>query len=420
VKIAILNGNPSTSNFDAYLAQLSGALESQGHLVKRLDLRNLDLHYCIGCWGCWVKTPGECGSQDASIEIDQAVIQSDFTLWAAPLKMGFPSALLKMACDKHIPLIHPYMVVDHGEAHHLKRYSKYPRLGLLVEKETDGDERDLQIVSDIFSRTALNLKSRLEFSLTTEISPVDLAQLIARSPARHLPLPKRRAATTGVTIQPPSSLTLFNGSPRGRKGNTPIFLAEIAKGFGKPSETCHLIRVKETDQMARAFAEAECAILGFPLYTDSMPGVVKNFIEALRPLVGREYNPPIGFVVQSGFPEGLHSRFVERYLEKLADRLGSPYLGTIVKGNGEATRVMPPNMTQGLFTQLQAQGASLAANGCFDPVILKKIAYPERFPAILGPFFQVFLRLPIAHFYFDNMRKENHAYERRFARPFTD
>ena len=78
------------------------------------------------------------------------MINADFILWAAPLKMGFPAALLKMANDKHLPLIHPYMVVDQGEAHHLKRYARYPRLGLLVEKEADTDERDLQIVSDIY------------------------------------------------------------------------------------------------------------------------------------------------------------------------------------------------------------------------------------------------------------------------------
>jgi hypothetical protein len=58
-----------------------------------------------------------------------------FVLWAAPLKMGFPSSLLKMALDKHLPLIHPYMLVDHGEAHHRKRYAHYPRIGLLLEKE---------------------------------------------------------------------------------------------------------------------------------------------------------------------------------------------------------------------------------------------------------------------------------------------
>jgi NAD(P)H-dependent FMN reductase len=101
-------------------------------------------------------------------------------------------------------------------------------------------------------------------------------------------------------------------------------LEQIAKGFGGPVETYHLVRMKETDPMGSVFAQAECALLGFPLYTDAMPGVVKHFLEALEPLVGRPGNPPVGFLVQSGFPEGLHSRFVERYLEKLAARLGSP------------------------------------------------------------------------------------------------
>jgi len=93
----------------------------------------------------------------------------------------------------------------------------------------------------------------------------------------------------------------------------------------------HLIRVKSTDEFVQAFAEAECAWLGFPLYTDAMPGIVKHFIDALEPLAGRKNNPPLGFLVQSGFPEGLHSRYVERYLEKLAARLGSPTWGRLSK-----------------------------------------------------------------------------------------
>jgi len=147
--------------------------------------------------------------------------------------------------------------------------------------------------------------------------------------------------------------------------------------------------------------------------------MVKHFIEALEPLVGRKDNPPLGFVVQSGFPEGLHSRYVECYLEKLAARLGSPYLGTVVKGNGEGVRIMPPETTQGLFSNLQAVGASLAKSGRFDPVALKAIAHPEKFPTILGPIFRIFVRLPVAHSYFDDMLKKNGAYEQRFARPFA-
>jgi hypothetical protein len=150
-----------------------------------------------------------------------------------------------------------------------------------------------------------------------------------------------------------------------------------------------------------------------------MPGVVKHFIEALEPLTRRETNPPIGFVVQSGFPEGLHSRYIEQYLEKLAARLNSPYLGTVVKGNGEGVRIMPAESNQRLFTNLQAVGASLAKNGSFDAEALKAISHPERFPLILGPVFQLFVRLPIAHSYFDEMLKQNGVFEKRFDRPFA-
>jgi hypothetical protein len=420
MKITILNGNPAPSPFDAYLSQIQSVLDAEGHTLTRLDLRNMPLRYCVGCWGCWVKTPGECVSRDASLEMDRAVIRSDFTLWAAPLKMGYPSALLKMAMDKHIPLIHPYMVVDQNESHHLKRYARYPRLGLLMEKEATTDERDLQIVTDVYCRTALNLKTRLEFAETTDMPPSKLAARITAPKAQPLPLPGRLAPTSGVTIRPPTRLTLFNGSPRGRRGNTPIFLRELAGGFGKDNEMHHLIQVKQTERFVQAFAEAECAWIGFPLYTDAMPGSVKNFFEALEPLTGRRDNPPVGFVVQSGFPEGLHSRYIERYLEKLAARLGSPYLGTIVKGNGEGVRIMPPEATRSLFEELKALGTGLARDGRLDPEILARIAAPESFPAYLSPVFRIFLRLPVAHSYFDNMLKQNGAFERRFAQPFLE
>jgi hypothetical protein len=199
-------------------------------------------------------------------------------------------------------------------------------------------------------------------------------------------------------------------------------LGQFARGFAaagaeRTFETYHLVRMTETGQMVQAFAGAECVLLGMLLYTDAMPGVVKHFIEALEPLAGRENNPPLAFLVQSGFPEGLHSRYLERYLEKLAARLGSPYLGTIVKGGGEGTRVMPPQMTNALFTHLQALGAGLATSGRLDPALLQAVAKPERYPAYLGLFFRISLRLPFAHAYFDRMLKQNGVYEQRFARP---
>ena len=137
-------------------------------------------------------------------------------------------------------------------------------------------------------------------------------------------------------------LTVFNGSPRGKTGNTKLYLAEFLEGFaeteGNSHEVAYLNRVKDQDALVEMFTEAEAVLLGFPLYTDAMPGLVKTFIESLAPLVGRQGNPPIGFVIQCGFPGAAHLRPLERYLEKLASRLGCRYLGTIVKGGGEGAR----------------------------------------------------------------------------------
>ena len=420
MKITVLNGNPNPSDFDRYLKALGSSLEDKGHTVTHLNLRELGLKYCIGCFDCWTKTPGICDSDEASREMGKAVINSDFTLWAAPLKMGFPSATMKMGFDKHLPLIHPYMVVDQGEAHHLKRYENYPRVGLLVEKESDTTQDDLDITRDIFSRTALNFKSKLEFMETTDL---DLAEVALRiqNPRRgpHF-YQKNPFPIKGEMISPPERITVFNGSPRGKKGNTLIMLEELMKGFGGEYETFHLIRVSDLEQQTQAFSEAKCVWLGFPLYTDGMPAVVKTFIEALEPFKGRENNPPLGFLVQSGFPEGLHSRYVERYLAGLAARLEAPYLGTIVKGNGEGTRIKTTEMNQKLFDSLQTLGRGLTENGELDPEILRSIAKPERYPLILGPLFRTFLKTKISHSYFDRMLVENDAFDRRNDKPLLD
>ncbi len=419
MKIAILNGNPQESKFDAYLNETQTQLEEKGCQVDHIMLRELPLKYCTGCWGCWVKTPGVCQSDSASQEMDEKVINADFVLWAAPMKMGYPSELLKMAMDKHLPLIHPYMEVAQFEAHHQKRYASYPRLGLLVEKEPSTDALDLKLTTELFQRTALNFKSKLYFSLTSETSVSNLVERILNQSAKPLVMPKTPKPTRGIAVESIKSITLFNGSPRGSHGNSPIFLKQLADGFGGESRMINLVNTSSTSDYVQAFREANAVWLAFPLYTDSMPGIVKHFIEALEPVTGLSNNPPIGFIVQSGFPEGLHSRFIEQYLEKLAARLGSPYLGTIVKGNGEGVRMMPDEMNRNLFEGLQSLGRNLANCEQLNSAALASIAKPESFPKILLLVFQLFVRLPMAHSYFDEMLKKNNAYDRRFERPFV-
>ena len=182
MKITILNGNPNADNvkFDNYLKNLSDLLESSQHTVTILQLREIDIRYCIGCWGCWVKTPGECIVKDGSRDICRECINSDFMLFASPVIMGFTSALLKKAQDKLIPLIHPYFEIVQNEVHHLSRYDKYPVMGLLLENGKDADKEDIKIISDIYRRDAISFKTSFCFTRLTDDAVEEVANEINR------------------------------------------------------------------------------------------------------------------------------------------------------------------------------------------------------------------------------------------------
>jgi multimeric flavodoxin WrbA len=427
MKITILNGNPSgqaNPSFDNYLGRVSADLTDGGLGVQTVTLRDLNLAHCSGCFGCWVKTPGECVTRDDGPVVRQAVIGADFVLYASPLSMGYPSSLLKKAMDKSVPLIMPYFKMVEGEVHHQARYERYPKLGLLIEREATTDEADMQIVTDLFSRTALNMKSGLAFAVDTALDPAEVARKIAGGVHGPLRPVNRSEPRPGVRIAPPRKLTVFNGSPRGPKGNTLIMERKFMEGFnsigGNESEVYNLFHLKEQADFARAYGEAECVLLGFPLYTDSMPGLVKEFIEKLEPFAGRPNNPPMGFLVQCGFPESLHCRYVDRYLEKLAARLGAPYLGTMVKGGGEAVGAMPENMNRGLFENLRGLGRGLAERGELDAALLKKMAGPERFSGLMAPVMGLLAQMPFVNGYWDWQLKTNGVFEDRFATPYKN
>ncbi|MGE5415733.1 MAG: flavodoxin family protein [Acidobacteriota bacterium] len=168
MKITLLNGNPNPGPFDEYLDRLTQTLLADKHHVDRFNLRELDIKYCTGCFGCWVKSPGECEIKDDTWDVLRRVINSDLLLMASPVIMGFPSALAKNMIERLIPLIHPYFEIVQGEVHHIKRYEKYPVMGALLEKSGDTDDEDIRIIHNIFLRNAINFKSRLGlFELTT-------------------------------------------------------------------------------------------------------------------------------------------------------------------------------------------------------------------------------------------------------------
>ncbi|MDO9546918.1 MAG: NAD(P)H-dependent oxidoreductase [Pelolinea sp.] len=426
MKITILDGalNSTLKSWKTYLHGLTAALEHKGHEVNHFNLKDNDLHYCTGCFKCWVQTPGICTILDDNQKINRVIINSDLVLFASPLVMGFATSLLKKKMDRMIPLVHPYLTVEHGEVHHLPRYEKYPLFGLLVQPEKADGEDTLTIVTQIFSRTTRNIKSRLAFSATTSEPVQKIVERIenaAQGKDRFEPIFRKKKLEQVGKI---TSMTIFNGSPRGRSGNTPILLQKIMDGFisveGNTAEMNHLFQTKKRSEFAHAFENAQCVLIGFPLYTDGMPGIVKEFIEGLEPFVKRKNNPPMAFLVQSGFPEGLHSRYVEQYLISLTDRLNSPYLGTLVRGGCEGVRLQPENFNRKMFGALNALGNQLGMQGGFEKESIGALCSLERYPKALIPLISLLEKTPMLQMYWSSQLKKNNVFNDRFARPYEE
>jgi len=180
MRVTLLNGAaPDSDAFDSYLERLAGNLRESGNTVSEFKLRDLVIGQCIGCWGCWTKTPGECVFSDDTAKIARSAVDSDLFLFASPLVLGFTTSLLKKTIDKMLPLVHPYLAVRAGEIHHRKRYRKYPLLGLLIARESDTDDIDISVVKEIYERVAIELATRLAFFGSTERPAEEVAHEIA-------------------------------------------------------------------------------------------------------------------------------------------------------------------------------------------------------------------------------------------------
>jgi len=171
MKICVLNGNPEPSDFDEYVAQFSVRATEKGHSVKVLQLRDMDIKYCVGCFGCWIKTPGECVAKDDSAKVCRTVVHSDLLICASPVKMGQVSALMKKTLDKLIPLVLPYFTVREGEIHHPQRYEYTRDLAVLLQRD-GADEEDFAIIEQSFRRLCINFDSSFRFLKLTD-EPVE-------------------------------------------------------------------------------------------------------------------------------------------------------------------------------------------------------------------------------------------------------
>lgn len=117
MKVLVLNGSPRgerSNTMQLTNAFLKGMQRGRDCEVEMIPVYRKDIRDCLGCFGCWTKTPGSCVISDDMKEILEAYVAADVVLWSFPLYYyGMPSRI-KALMDRLLPTNLPFMAVSEG------------------------------------------------------------------------------------------------------------------------------------------------------------------------------------------------------------------------------------------------------------------------------------------------------------------
>ncbi len=102
-------------------------------LFKKLFKTSKDMHVisndgsiqrCIGCFGCWIKTPGKCVLKDGYNNMGEILSKTDNIIIISRCCYGGYSPFVKNVIDRSISYLLPFFKTKNNETHHKPRYKK--------------------------------------------------------------------------------------------------------------------------------------------------------------------------------------------------------------------------------------------------------------------------------------------------------
>lgn len=80
------------------------------------------IKHCIGCFGCWIKTPGECVIKDAFSRTGSDMGKCDELIMISECLYGGFSSFVKKVQDRAISYVRGDFDIVNGEMRHRRRY----------------------------------------------------------------------------------------------------------------------------------------------------------------------------------------------------------------------------------------------------------------------------------------------------------
>jgi len=367
-KVVILDGcGVQDQDLAPVLAGFRDLLEHDSSQTEIFHLREMKLAHCLGCFGCWIKTPGMCVEDDAGRQVARAVVQSDTTVFFTPVTFGGYAPDLKKMMDHFIQIISPYFQIEHGEVHHPPRYSHLPRL-MMVGVQRHPDAHEAHIFKTLAGRNAINFHPpsyAVEVVAAAE-SPETLRRRFADLLIRSDDLPFGEAAASlmpppvacdlRAVPDGPRRALLIVGSPKTNAPSTSNVLGSYLLdrlGGGWETESLPLRAALSREEGEAALVasarRAGLILLVFPLYSDALPYLVTKALTVIA--AGRRATPAappqrLAVLVNSGFPETHQNAVALAICREFAAQSGIAWAGGLALGGGGIVGTEPLTATK--------------------------------------------------------------------------
>ncbi len=195
MKIFAVNGSPNMKKGMTHILLdnfLEGARDA-GAEVETVFLQKKKINYCIGCFTCWVKTPGVCIHKDDMAELLDKVREADCLVIGTPLYVDGMTAQTKTFLDRIIPLSDPHFELVDGHYRHPRRSGEKPTDVVLASVCGFYERDNFDGLIDHMERICRNMQVRFVGAVVRPSSYIFTLEEILADPVREIKEAARRA-----------------------------------------------------------------------------------------------------------------------------------------------------------------------------------------------------------------------------------
>lgn len=150
----------------------------KGFEIMQVQIGRDDLDFCMGCFGCWIKKPGECVINDKMSQINRRFMNSDVVVYLSPIVFGQYSANIKNAVDRWLPNMLPFFETrQDSSTMHPPRYYDYPKQ-IMIGYGDKLSSDDAQLFIDIIKKHRTGVEALIfnesESDITESLNKINL------------------------------------------------------------------------------------------------------------------------------------------------------------------------------------------------------------------------------------------------------